>query len=1711
MEKPKRGKLVGIQFDVLRSQDIFKLSVIEEESINGVIEKPKDLYDARLGVPNERGECETCRGKTRGGPGAARSCDGHFGHIELPSAIYHPYHVRRVFKFLKKICLSCSRALKKKERPNLLILDGECDSRDPGKAKKVTRKRKLSETGFDKKAAKSRRPNDIMGWLNTLNEEGDAVHTLDVRNGIWKAAVSGRPPKTSSLSPPITLVKEEPLDYSDLDASISECGRLNIANGATQKSESKKRTTGISGSANGVVRAVPQEAEEFQRQGDRGKVRLDPMAENTTGSTEKTCRLCGKGCKEPGMKYPKLNLRVVSKVKRNGRIEAIEMFVEEKVGQLPTGFWDFVKGHPGSETEKSRLLLPFEALKILRDVPFEDYEKLKYDRIVTHPEAFILFAIPVTPNCNRLIMDDWNSTLMPRVILGRGGPNSKLEALVSKVKQIKSSGELKKTFRTESIDIEELQLLVARHMRACKVVDFSSSGKQNGSEKQETGGSLELKWLKAHILSKRSNYSARNIVNGDPNLRVDEIGIPKEVALRLTIKEEVNRLNLSKWQKIISGGKSGKTVRLPGPLLLETPEGEFDLGKKCARLTVKIGNFVTRPLQNGDYVFANRPPSLHKHSLIALKVKIHEQLTFAINPLICAPFDGDFDGDAFHIFVPQSVESMAEQRELMSVSAQMVCPQGGQSMINLTQDTLVGGYMLTRSHLFLNRSEMSQLSMFCNAGLPPPAVIKCPARKGPLWTGAQLYSMLLPHELNYRSADGDILVHQGELLMIGGGSAGWLQASANGLVKAICESAGSDAAVRYLNSAQVLLHQWLLNRGFSVGLQDYYVAKDRESRSTLVRGVEKCLRMSDEAALRQVLKLDRSVQERVLSPKPNPQEKLQNIKHEGCFGLLLGDNRNAPKIKDLQRSAVEKYQSIVPIIDNLIYGYMDSGNSLHAMVKSGSKGSTGKLIQQTACLGLQLYKGESLLAVDGPNNKLFYCNQSLKFRKEDIFDNKDEIIEQPGYWESKGIVRSSFFDGLNPAEFYLHAVSSRSSMLREGIEEPNKIMRNLFLFMRDLYVAYDGSVRNRTGNMMIQFEYGGLDEEKVDTPCKAADMAGEPVGALAATAIAEPCYSVKLDSYHSSSRLKAGPLQLLQETVFPRRKSTLKATDRTVILRLLPGIEVHRRALRLKRELEKVPLSKFVSSWALEFSADGGLYERVYYENLKPSYENVIRSCPWQCRILLNKKVLRDYDLDVTTIKTRLNREFNTASSKEGQPSLIFVTNTKFASSSRSGVVDDYLVFFPHESGTRVLPFTTPASEPVKEARESAVDDKSKQVKKENKKIDVQNMFSVIVPNVLKTTVKGHNDIESIKIVWEDGDDASRVPVPSLHPQFMSRKRVDPGELILEVLTTKAKGGGKRGAAFSAVKNASLLFTDDINWTRSSPYSIQEINHVFGVEAAWESMRKRLVLATKEMGRAVRREHLTLVADTMTFTGEVVGLSLSGYKEYCGESSVSTPFTEATFQEPKKKFFEAAAEGARDSLEGALASAVWGRPVPLGTGADFETVSLLPSSEAYVTGSLHKSLFGTSCKFAKGALGCIDPLKTGNRRSIKENKGSTEKVQVRKPPARLRKKSQSSTAVNGKGITLNGVRMLEDDFRKDVNIDLELQQKLQTLLHDRYKVGDRVDIEFQKLLLEDVLQHHPRRHSSRISRIEVLSRSSDGRIDMRFFLSEVPFTKGRKD
>jgi DNA-directed RNA polymerase II subunit RPB1 len=79
------------------------------------------------------------------------------------------------------------------------------------------------------------------------------------------------------------------------------------------------------------------------------------------------------------------------------------------------------------------------------------------------------------------------------------------------------------------------------------------------------------------------------------------------------------------------------------------------------------GYIVERHLQNDDYVLFNRQPSLHKMSIMGHRVKVLPYSTFRLNLSVTSPYNADFDGDEMNMFVPQSLETKAEAKEIMHI------------------------------------------------------------------------------------------------------------------------------------------------------------------------------------------------------------------------------------------------------------------------------------------------------------------------------------------------------------------------------------------------------------------------------------------------------------------------------------------------------------------------------------------------------------------------------------------------------------------------------------------------------------------------------------------------------------------------------------------------------------------------------------------------------------------------------------------------------------------------------------------------------------------------------------------------------------------------------------------------------------------------------------------------------------------------------------
>jgi DNA-directed RNA polymerase III subunit RPC1 len=190
------------------------------------------------------------------------------------------------------------------------------------------------------------------------------------------------------------------------------------------------------------------------------------------------------------------------------------------------------------------------------------------------------------------------------------------------------------------------------------------------------------------------DFSARTVISPDPNLKVSQVGVPRQVAKTMTFPERVTRYNIEKLRKCI---KNGPDVH-PGANFVtkkkrhpNKPSNKISLHFAKRDYTADMlepGDIVDRHMEDGDIVLFNRQPSLHKLSIMAHEVKVMPWRTFRFNICVCAPYNADFDGDEMNMHLPQTEEARTEASLLMGVEKNLITPRNGEPLVAASQDFL---------------------------------------------------------------------------------------------------------------------------------------------------------------------------------------------------------------------------------------------------------------------------------------------------------------------------------------------------------------------------------------------------------------------------------------------------------------------------------------------------------------------------------------------------------------------------------------------------------------------------------------------------------------------------------------------------------------------------------------------------------------------------------------------------------------------------------------------------------------------------------------------------------------------------------------------------------------------------------------------------------------------------------------------------------------
>jgi DNA-directed RNA polymerase subunit A' len=690
---------------------------------------------------------------------------------------------------------------------------------------------------------------------------------------------------------------------------------------------------------------------------------------------------------------------------------------------------------PISIVEGNYKLTSSEVRERLERIQEQDYLFVGVNPEVAKPEWMILTVLPVPP-----------VTVRPSITL-ETGERSEDDLTHKLVDILRINQRLKENMEAGApqLIVEDLWELLQDHVTT--YFDNEASGvpparHRSGRPLKTLAQRLKGKEgrFRSNLSGKRVNFSARTVISPDPNISINEVGVPKMIATEVTVPVYVTKWNIEQMKEHIQTGPKEH----PGANYVIRPDQRkirvYDETKEAIIEKLEPGYIVERHLKDGDIVLFNRQPSLHRMSMMAHEVKVLPHKTFRLNLCVCPPYNADFDGDEMNMHVFQTEESRAEAKSLMRVQEHILSPRFGGPIIGGIHDHISGAYLLTRLGSVFKEEEV--LQMLKKSNIPFPK-----RQKGDSWTGKEIFSLLLPESLNmvYKAEicrkcdeclrqecknDAYVVIENGQL------KTGAIDERAYGafsgkILDSIVKDYGTDKAREFLDSATKLAISCIMKRGFTTSTADEEIPREAKDRI-----------------------------EELLSKAESRVEQLIDAFHNDELESLPGRSlRETLEMKIMQVLGEARDKS-----GEIAESYFGMDNHAVIMALTGARGSMLNLTQIAACVGQQSVRGGRI--------ERGYSNRTLPHFREGELGAK-----------ASGFVHSSYKRGLDPLEFFFHAMGGREGLVDTAIRtaQSGYMQRRLVNALQDLSVQPDGTVMDNRG-IVIQTKYGedGVDPAKSD-------------------------------------------------------------------------------------------------------------------------------------------------------------------------------------------------------------------------------------------------------------------------------------------------------------------------------------------------------------------------------------------------------------------------------------------------------------------------------------------------------------------------------------------------------------------------------------------------------------------------------------------------------
>jgi DNA-directed RNA polymerase subunit A' len=699
---------------------------------------------------------------------------------------------------------------------------------------------------------------------------------------------------------------------------------------------------------------------------------------------------------------------------------------------------------PTTFRENQHKMTPSEVREWLEKVRNEDLPLLDMNPNVARPEWMVLTVLAVPP-----------VTMRPSITLDSGERSEDdLTHKLVDVIRINQRLQENRDAGAPQLIVEDLWELLQYHITTYfdnQTAGIPPARHRSGRPLKTISQRLKGKEgrFRSNLSGKRVNFSARTVISPDPNLSINEVGVPVQSARELTVPVRVTLRNLEWCRYMVRLGPTppDKPVAIyqPGVNYVFRPDGrrvkvtEKNAEEVAERL--ELGSIIERQLMDGDVVLFNRQPSLHRMSMMAHKVKVMPGKTFRFNLPCCPPYNADFDGDEMNLHVLQGEEARAEAEILMKVQENILSPRFGGPIIGAIHDHVSGCFLLTWKNPKVDLEQAFQV--FARIGFrgSPPPIHKDKATGKRFIYGKDLFSVVLPPGMNLtfrskacppgisddeaRKLDYLVVIEDGKL------AAGAIDDRAIGafkgiLLEYITRNHGSRDAALFLDRVSKIGTGFITMRGFTTSIDDEDIpaAAQDEIKKRLERA-------------------ERQIDSLVAAFNDGTLESLPGRSMEETLELEI------MKVTGQTRDGTGEIAS----------QYLGMDNPAVIMARCGARGSMLNLSQMAGCVGQQAVRGERI-------HRGYQQRTLPHFRRGDLGA------------AAKGFVASSYKTGLTPTEYFFHSMGGREGLVDTAVRTSRSgyMQRRLINALEDLKVADDRSVRNTAGTI-IQFLYG---EDGVD-------------------------------------------------------------------------------------------------------------------------------------------------------------------------------------------------------------------------------------------------------------------------------------------------------------------------------------------------------------------------------------------------------------------------------------------------------------------------------------------------------------------------------------------------------------------------------------------------------------------------------------------------------